>query len=225
MLGSVKVFKKNGAKKNVSLILQQQQPSPSPPPGAPSASSPATDPSSSSSASSPPPPLRLVHLRHRPPYLGLPSLVVSSEYATSANVRFLLATAFESLGAPAAIVLESDLVPAPDMLEYFGWAADHFLLPEDGPWADRVLCVNGFNEGSHAHADPYEVRPARFVVWGWATAARLWPLFRDGWTWFDNWDWTVQLNVRQDNRRFCVSPALSRIRNIGMQVSARARTD
>jgi hypothetical protein len=161
-------------------------------------------------------PLKLLRLRHRPPYWSLPSLVVRAEYATSANVRFLLSVAFDALQAPWAVVLESDLVPAPDALAYFAWAAGHFLLPDAGPWADRVLCVNGFSDASRPGADPYAVHPAPFVVWGWATARRLWPLFVAGWTRFDGWDYAVQ-RLRVADHRFCVSPALSRIRNIGMQ--------
>lgn len=38
-----------------------------------------------------------VHLKHERPYLGIPSYIKDNEYATSANVNFLLRFAFDSL--------------------------------------------------------------------------------------------------------------------------------
>ena len=42
-------------------------------------------------------PSRALVLEHKPPWFGIPGKVHTNEYATSANVKFLLGFAFEKL--------------------------------------------------------------------------------------------------------------------------------
>ena len=42
-------------------------------------------------------PSRVLVLEHKPPWFGIPGKVHTNEYATSANVKFLLGFAFEKL--------------------------------------------------------------------------------------------------------------------------------
>jgi len=161
-------------------------------------------------------PSRVIHLRHHRPWWSLPSLVVSNEYATSANVKFLLTFAFEHLQAPAAVVLESDLVPSVDFVQYFAWAFHHFFLSPEPEHAGKALAVSSFNMHSRADADPLKVWLGRFEVWGWGTVRERWPLIKAGWTPFQGWDGAFQrLRIRE--KLYVVVPALSRVRNIGMQ--------
>jgi hypothetical protein len=63
--------------------------------------------------------LHVIHLSHVRPYFGIPGWFRDKDYATAANIKFLLSFAFEQMHAPAAIVLQSDLLPSPDMYRYF----------------------------------------------------------------------------------------------------------
>jgi hypothetical protein len=171
-------------------------------------------------------PAPVVHLRHSPPFFGVVSWVWRTDAPTAANVFFLLRLAFEFLPralpagrAPAgAIVLESDVVPSRDFYRYFRWTLAR--VAASPTLATHVLTVNGFHEASTADADPlaFTVDRYGFMVWGWACPAASWPRVRDGWTWFANWDITLEHNVRRRVREGAVSlsPLLSRTRHIGL---------
>ncbi|ORY00928.1 nucleotide-diphospho-sugar transferase [Basidiobolus meristosporus CBS 931.73] len=157
-------------------------------------------------------PSRVVHLRHIRPYLSIPSYIHTNEYATAANVKFLLEFAFDYLKAPGAIVLESDLKPSVDMYNYFNWAFQKILK---NPRYSHVLNINSFNMDSREDSDPYTLTPAEFTVWGWCTAADRWPLLKEKWTKFGNWDINVQENIRIPHRMVSMTPLLARVKNIG----------
>ncbi|KAK9761894.1 hypothetical protein K7432_012862 [Basidiobolus ranarum] len=161
-------------------------------------------------------PSRVIHLRHIRPFLSIPSYVHTNEYATAANVKFLLEFAFDYLKAPGAIVLESDLKPAADMFTYFTWAFKNIL---QNPEYNNVLNINSFNMDSRPDSDPYTLTPAEFTVWGWCTSADRWSLLKDNWTKFGNWDINVQENIRIPNHMVSMTPLLARVKNIGRVVS------
>lgn len=160
---------------------------------------------------------RVVHLRHAPPYWGLPSVFLRTDAPTASNVYFLLRFAFEWLRAPAAIVLESDIVVAPDALDYFRWAFTE--VSRDAALRDRIFTINGFYDRSRPEHDPYAFTTHEygFMVWGWLCPGFSWPLIRAGWTSFGNWDITLENSVRQPSGKVSLSPVVSRTRNIGMQ--------
>lgn len=183
-----------------------------------------------------PRPLRLVHMRHTRPFLGalaaflrlLPARLWRTDYATAANVRYLLAFAYETLRADAAILLESDLEPSYDMYTYFRWANTHLVrTPAD---SERVLTVGAFGidraglDVATTAAPPatpgppklYALAARPFGVWGWMARREQWPVLRDGWTRFQDWDFFVQ-RAREAAGLVCLQPRLSRVRNIGMQ--------
>ena len=165
--------------------------------------------------------MRVVRLSHSPPLFGLPALLPRCDAATAANVFFLLRFAFDWAHAHAAVVLEEDIVLAPDALEYFAWAlAQGAVHPAT---RGRLFTVNGYYAGSAPPppdtAPPlYDVatREAGFMVWGWALPAASWPAVRRGWTWFANWDFAVEA-ARASAGGISLSPLVSRTRNVGMR--------
>jgi hypothetical protein len=159
----------------------------------------------------------VVRLSHTPPYWGLPSRVIRTDAPTASNVHFLLTLAFEHVGARAAIVLESDIELGADGFDYFRWAYE--AVARDAGLAARVFTVNGFHARSHPDADPFTVAADKhgFRVWGWLCPAWSWPRLKAGWTWFHNWDITVEESIRKPSGLLSLSPAVSRTRNIGMQ--------
>ena len=170
----------------------------------------------------------------------LPARAWKTDYATAANVFGLLWFGFETLGSEAVIVLESDLEPSYDFYDYFKWAHREVLRQPE--LAETVWSINGFSDptaqvpgavGAAAQTeeetagdpaargqpgvDPlYRMYADGFMVWGWCTSRRVWPLLQRGWTWFDNWDWAMQA-ARKRSGRVSLSPRVSRIRNVGMK--------
>jgi len=159
---------------------------------------------------------RVLHIHHSKPFMSFPSIFVSNEYGTSANVKFLLSFAFDYLHSPAAIVLESDLLPSADFYDYFSWAFDHFFFKKDPLFEGKVMAVSSFNIESSRNSDPYLVWLSRFEVWGWGTTRDMWrTVIREGWTSFQGWDGAVQ-RQRINKGLYVVSPLLSRVKNVGM---------
>lgn len=170
-----------------------------------------------------------IHLRHNPPYWGLPSLFLRTDAPTASNVFFLLTFAFDWLHAPAAIVLESDIVISPDGLDYFQWAWKQSMsmsMASDSKLRDRLFTVNGYYEGSSAEHDLYTFTTHEygFMVWGWLCPGTTWPMIKRGFTWFGNWDITMEESIRKptgredpDQELISISPVVSRTRNIGMK--------
>eukprot|EP00743_Colponemidia_sp_Colp-15_P006432 GILK01006922.1.p1 GENE.GILK01006922.1~~GILK01006922.1.p1 ORF type:complete len:359 (+),score=49.21 GILK01006922.1:52-1128(+) len=159
--------------------------------------------------------IKVIHLRHTRPYFRIPSLIGGTDYTTAANVFFLLQFAYEHMKAEGAIMLESDLVPSVDMYRYFQWTYTKFLRSEK--YRDVIFNVNGFTKTSVKGGSPFDLVPYQFTVWGWCSADWLWPMLRSGWTWYNNWDITVQERIRIPSGRVSVSPLVSRIRVIGAQ--------
>ncbi|KAI3661564.1 hypothetical protein MP638_007052 [Amoeboaphelidium occidentale] len=166
--------------------------------------------------------LRLIHMKHIRPFFGIPSFH-DNEYATTANVYFLLRFAFDYLEAEGAIILESDLVPSVDFYEYHLWMFQHFLsskplsddkLPEQV--RSRVLSINSFNFDSRQHSNPLKIRPYEFTVWGWSTSRSNWINYiKPEFTWFNGWDIAIQKYARRKHELICLQPELSRVKNIG----------
>lgn len=156
---------------------------------------------------------------HTQPYLNIPQRFYRTDAPTAANVKYLLTLAMEYLEASGAIVLESDIAPSPDFYRYFQWAGHH--LARDPHLAQRVFTVNGFHHDSKASNDLFTMTADRygFMVWGWLCPAHSWPLIRDNWTWYHNWDITMEYSIRRGvagNEKVSLSPMVSRVRNIGM---------
>jgi len=168
-------------------------------------------------------PSKVVYLKHIRPFWSLPSLVHVNEYATSANVRFLLSFAFDYLEAPAAIILESDLVPSVDFYNYFEWSFAHFFgltstteNIDPSPYSRYILGVNAFNFDSKPNSPPYSVELGRFSVSGWGTGRSRWKLLNSNWAFYGLWDFRVQ-HIRITEGLYFVHPLLSRVKNIGMK--------
>lgn len=166
---------------------------------------------------------RVIHLRHSPPFWGLPSRFLRTDAPTAANVFFLLRFAFEWARVPAAVVLESDIVLAPDGLDYFKWAFTETL--RDEALRDRTFTINGYYERSQRENDPHAFTTDEFgfMVWGWLCPGYSWERIRGGWTWWGNWDITMEalrrasVSPRTGAPLVSLSPVVSRTRNIGMQ--------
>ena len=136
----------------------------------------------------------------------------TNEYATSANVRFLLEFAFEHMLADGAILLESDLIPSVDFYRYHQWTYRTVLMRNDS----KVLSVHAFNLHSANASDPYALFPAKFDSWGWSTARTRWAWLKKQWTLYNNWDTIVSRAAKRDGW-ICMLPRLSRTRMIGLK--------
>lgn len=135
----------------------------------------------------------------------------TNEYATSANVKFLLEFAFEHMLADGAILLESDLIPSVDFYRYHQWTHQHLLAANNS----RIVSVHSFNFRSSNLSDPYTLFPRGFDSWGWATARTRWSWFKDQWTKYNGWDSIVSRSAKRDQWT-CLIPKLSRTRMIGL---------
>lgn len=84
---------------------------------------------------------------------------------------------------------------------------------------DKVFTINGFYEGSRPDGDPYAFHTDKygFMVWGWLCPHWSWPAIKSGFTWFGNWDITMENSIRRPSGTLSLSPYVSRTRNIGMQ--------
>ncbi|CAF1637046.1 unnamed protein product [Rotaria magnacalcarata] len=159
-----------------------------------------------------PPHIRTLILSHTPPYFSLPRYVDSNEYATSANVKFLLEFAFEYMLADGAILLESDLIPSVDFYRYHQWTYRNLLAVNNS----KILSIHSFNLYSTNSSDPYTLFPRGFDSWGWSTARTRWLWLKAQWTKYNNWDSIVSRTAKRDGW-LCMLPKLSRTRMIGLQ--------
>lgn len=158
----------------------------------------------------------VIHLHHSPPYLGIPSWFVRTDAPTASNVHFLLRFAFDFLRVPAAVILEADIELSPDGYDYFRWAHEQVLASPE--LRSRVLTVNGYTEMSTSGGDVFAFNASTpgFMVWGWLCPNASWAIIKEGWTWFANWDITLEEHRRRTGR-VSLAPLVSRTRNIGMQ--------
>ena len=157
--------------------------------------------------------IRILILPHKPPYFSLPRFVYTNEYATSANVKFLLEFAFEHMLADGAILLESDLVPSVDFYCFYQWTHRYILSRN----YSNVLSIHSFNIDSKKTSDPYTLSSSNgFDSWGWSTERTRWPWLKTYWTKFKNWDITLNHEGKQDQWIF-LRATLSRTRMIGFQ--------
>jgi len=81
------------------------------------------------------------------------------------------------------------------------------------------LTINGYYEPSVKTNDPYtfSIHEYGFMVWGWLCPSWSYKDIKAGWTWFHNWDITVENNIRQPLQKYSLSPLISRTKNIGMK--------
>ncbi|CAF1226582.1 unnamed protein product [Adineta ricciae] len=156
--------------------------------------------------------IRVLILPHTPPYFSLPRYVDTNEYATSANVKFLLEFAFEYMLADGAILLESDLIPSVDFYRYHQWTYQHLLKGNNS----TVLSIHSFNIDSTSSSDPYSLFSRGFDSWGWSTARTRWNWLKSQWTKYNSWDSIVSRRAKQDKWK-CLIPKLSRTRMIGLK--------
>lgn len=123
-----------------------------------------------------------------------------------------------ALGEEAVVHLEDDVLPAPDLLAYMGWALDRY---RDDP---TVLCVGGW---SGETPRPGEEHAARRVP---HFCPQIWGVWRDRWQgvfapgWdhrlpgepgYIGWDWNINRNLRDE--RVQLRPVLSRAQHIGIE--------
>jgi len=162
----------------------------------------------------------VIKMWHTQPYLNIVQQFWATDAPTAANVKYLLSLAFDFLGAPGAIVIESDIFPSKDFYRYFQWAAYH--TSTSSFLRRHTFTVNGYHHESQPQGSPYSMSVDHygFTVWGWFCPAASWPLISSRWTWYHNWDINMEHNIRrsQDNDCFLsLTPQISRVRNIGMK--------
>jgi hypothetical protein len=79
-----------------------------------------------------------------------------------------------------------------------------------------LFTINGFQMNSRKDSDPKTFTEDGFVVWGWMMTQARWPIVKDEFTWFGNWDHQMQ-KIRQDHQWKSLTPELSRTKHIGMK--------
>ncbi|XP_042885982.1 protein O-linked-mannose beta-1,2-N-acetylglucosaminyltransferase 1-like isoform X2 [Penaeus japonicus] len=133
---------------------------------------------------------------------------------TNANIRFALYTVFKQFpDADKAIVLEDDLLLAPDALSFFHQSA--WLLDRD----PTLFCVNGFNSNSlpGMALDPSKMlRSESFPMYGWMVRRRYARQVVMRWIPYGVGDWDYWLmHADQQRGRDVASPEVSRIYHAG----------
>ena len=156
--------------------------------------------------------IRTLVLPHTPPFFSLPGYVHTNEYATSANVKFLLEFAFEYMLADGAILLESDLIPSVDFYRFHQWTYRNLLATNHS----KIISIHSFNLRSTKLSDPYALFSRGFDSWGWSTARTRWNWLKTQWTKYNNWDITINRRIKRDGW-ICMLPKLSRTRMIGFK--------
>jgi hypothetical protein len=69
---------------------------------------------------------------------------------------------------------------------------------------------------SSASADRLRLRADSFAVWGWSMADTMWPIVRDNFAVFHNWDHEMQ-RTRKRFGLVSLTPVVSRTRHIGIK--------
>lgn len=135
-------------------------------------------------------------------------------WGLSRNVTSAINLAFDL--NDVAVILEDDIVPAKDFLNYVLWGLERF---RDDP---RVISICGYRRLKTA-PDPAEVTHATmrhwFTPWGWATWKDRWQHFyREVYQETDNPSWDNQFchgYVLKDERHVEIVPMIGRTQNIG----------
>jgi len=113
--------------------------------------------------------------------------------------------------APAVIVLEDDLTPSPDFMDWFVSASP--LLDVD----DSLFCVSAWNDNGFKDLvkDPYGVRRTLFFPGlGWLLTRSFWETkLAPSWP-NDHWDWYVRGDTMRASRE-CVVPEMPRVFHAG----------
>jgi len=135
----------------------------------------------------------------------------------SQHFKWAFSQAFEKHGHTHAVVLEEDLVPAPDFLTFFEESAP--LLDKD----PSLWCVSSFNDnGMRGIAtDATQLhRTGYFPGLGWMIKASLWKEeLAAVWPDFPStgWDHWIRSEARVHKHRECVFPEVPRVQHIGIE--------
>jgi len=116
---------------------------------------------------------------------------------------------------------EDDLVVADDVLEFFDWAAERYASDSD------VAAVVAYSREESTRPELVR-RSEKFSPWVWGTWQDRWNQFiRDTWdhdyTTYNGapgnqagWDWNLDTRVLPSLHKHVISPAMSRVQNIGV---------
>ncbi|ORX98165.1 hypothetical protein K493DRAFT_349541 [Basidiobolus meristosporus CBS 931.73] len=155
--------------------------------------------------------MNALYLHRSKPSFSITSLFATRWFPSPGNMEFLLSFAFDSMKAPGAIVLQSDLLPSTDMYDYFEWSFRTIL---QNPSFSNVLSINGFNKDPYTLGDLYRLTPDRFKPRGWCISAEKWPLLRGQWAAAGNWGYNIEHNVRIPYHMVSLTPMVARVRNV-----------
>ena len=136
--------------------------------------------------------------------------LIATHFAFTINEAFAY---YEN--SPAIIILEDDLRPSPDFLEYF------LLIGALSESDDSIWCVsawndNGFQEGLVANdKNKFELkRTSLFPGLGWLLYRNVWENhLKNIWA-NDQWDWFLRGELFKKNKE-CVYPEISRTFHAG----------
>jgi len=160
----------------------------------------------------------IYHIQHyRDPITMLPFHVSFVEASASRNFFYLLDTAFNRFpDCKSVIVLEEDMWPSLDLLQYAEWAEKNILsIPRFG----FVFCqpYDPYNFSINVEENLYKIRD-RFM-WtsrGWILSRKCWEqVVRECWTLFGNYDLHLFRNVVPYFQFATAEPLLARTKHLG----------
>jgi hypothetical protein len=143
-------------------------------------------------------------------------VVNNRRYGCNTNIYLCLAIGFSK--NDYHIHFEDDTIPGKDCLLYFEWARELYKNNKD------ILTISGYvnsnNQTEHFYPLNEDLdcvfKRKWFTPWGWATWKDRFKEMEDVWDFQGkngSWDYTINHIVRRD--RYEISPAVSRIQNIG----------
>lgn len=157
-----------------------------------------------------------------------PEVIVWPEpLGVSEHPRRLLQHVFARLASVFNVHLEDDTVLSPDALRLAWWYWNCTKRPSDAHMLDKVICMSLHSRsGTDPALRASETVAYRrdFGVWGWCCTHLTW------WLWLSHywnikregklgWDWSISWTMHE-NGLLAISPALSRVRNIGRENGA-----
>jgi len=139
---------------------------------------------------------------------------LSTKHAINRSLFIGMKEAFEEMSCSAVIVIEDDIVVAPDFLDFTIAILNRFAKFK----AFRGINLFSRNVAPFEYSDKYVIGSFG-LGWGWSINKEMFQQFRKIWsgTEDNHWDFIIEPYCRTG---FVINPILSRISNIGMDETA-----
>ncbi|KAL6771861.1 hypothetical protein ACKKBG_A28055 [Auxenochlorella protothecoides x Auxenochlorella symbiontica] len=163
---------------------------------------------------------KLRYLQHREVAPPIPSnkREILAYYRIANHYKFIFQTFFDCFGFARLIILEDDMLLAPDFFPYF-LGLGRFMDADPS-----LYCVSSWNDHGQSKfvRDQHTLhRTDFFPGLGWMTNAGVWTSIREAWppAYWDDW---MRLNSTRQGRQ-CIRPEVSRTYNFGEHGSSKGQ--